>query len=255
MSEHVKLATQDGVMEIRWSRPEKKNALSQDMYAAATAALEAASADPAIRCVFLTSDGDSFTAGNDLADFAKANASSDNGPRESSSFIRTIAAFDKPIVAAVPGLAVGVGTTMLFHCDLVYVAETARLTAPFVNLALVPEAASSITIPARVGYARAFAIFALGEAVTGEQAESWGIANKCLPAADVIAAGRAAAERLAKQPLGAVMKTKKLMREAERYAAQIDCEMVEFGAQLQSPEAAEAFSAFAQKRAPDFTKV
>ncbi len=255
MSEHVKVTTADGVMEICWNRPDKKNALSQDMYAAATAGLNKASADPSVRCVLLVSEGDSFTAGNDIADFAKANAATNDGPRESSSFIRTIAAFDKPIVAGVPGLAVGVGTTMLFHCDLVFVADDAKLTAPFVNLALVPEAASSITIPARIGYARAFALFALGEPVLGKQAEEWGIANKSLPAAEVIPAARAAAERLARQPLGAVMATKKLMRDAERYAKQIDTEMVAFGAQLKSPEAAEAFAAFAQKRKPDFTKV
>lgn len=255
MTEHVRITTNDGVMEICWNRPDKKNALSQEMYAAANNALKQASSDPSVRCVLLTSEGDAFTAGNDIADFAKANAATNDGPRESSSFIRTIAAFDKPIVAGVPGLAIGVGMTMLFHCDLVFVADTAKLSVPFVNLALVPEAASSITIPARVGHARAFAMFALGEPVTGRQAEDWGIANKCLPAAEVIPTARAAAERLAKQPLGAVMATKKLMRDGERYSKQIDAEMVHFGAQLKSAEAAEAFAAFAQKRKPDFTRV
>ncbi len=255
MTEHVKVTTDNGVLEICWNRPDKKNALSQDMYAAASDALGKASVDPAIRCVLLTSEGDSFTAGNDIADFARANASSDTGPRRSSTFIRDIAKFEKPIVVAVPGLAVGVGTTMLFHCDLVFVADTAKLTAPFVNLALVPEAASSITIPARIGYARAFAMFALGEPVLGPQAETWGIANKCLPAAEVIPAARAAAQRLAKQPPGAVMATKKLMRDAELYAKQIETELTHFGAQLQSAEAREAFTAFAEKRAPDFSKV
>ena len=255
MSEHVKVSTTDGVLEICWNRPDKKNALSQDMYAAASEALNKASADPAIRCVLFTSEGDSFTAGNDIADFAKANAAAGDGPSGASIFIRTITAFDKPIVAGVSGLAVGVGTTMLLHCDLVFVADTAKLTAPFVNLALVPEAASSITIPARIGYARAFAMFALGEPVLGPQAESWGIANKCLPAAEVLPAARAAAQRLAKQPPGALMATKKLMRDAERYARQIDAEMIDFGNQLQSAEAREAFTAFAEKRAPDFSKV
>ena len=255
MTEHVKITQSGGVMEICWNRPDKKNALSQAMYSAANDALLKASADPSVRCVVLSSEGDAFTAGNDIADFAKANAGSSDGPRDSSSYIRTIAAFDKPLVAGVPGLAIGVGMTMLFHCDLVFVAEDAKLSMPFVNLALVPEAASSITVPARVGYARAFAMFAMGEAVTGKQAEEWGIANKALPAAEAIPAARAAAERLAKQPLGAVMATKKLMREAERYAKQIDIEMECFGAQLKSAEAAEAFAAFAQKRKPDFTKV
>lgn len=255
MTEHVKITQSGGVLEICWNRPDKKNALSQEMYATADQALKDASADASVRCVLLTSEGDSFCAGNDIADFAKANAGTSDGPRDSSAYIRTIAAFDKPIVAGVPGLAIGVGMTMLFHCDLVFVAEDAKLSMPFVNLALVPEAASSITVPARVGYARAFAMFAMGEAVTGKQAEDWGIANKSMPSAEAIPAARAAAERLAKQPLGAVMATKKLMRDAERYSKQIDIEMEYFGAQLKSAEAAEAFAAFAQKRKPDFTKV
>lgn len=253
MTDQVKISLADGVMEILWARPEKKNALSQAMYAAAADALDRASKDRNVRCVLVGSDGDAFTAGNDLGDFAAAN-SGGGGPRDSSRFIRTIAAFEKPIVAAAPGLAVGVGLTMLLHCDLVYVAETAKLSAPFVSLGLCPEAASSITLPARIGHARAFAVFALGEPILGAEAARIGIANAALPAGEVLQAGRDAARRLARQPMGAVMATKKLMRDTAGYATRIEEEMRVFSERLMSAEAREAFAAFAEKRAPDFTK-
>src|SRR5690242_10251717 len=165
MTEHVKVRQDGTVLEIILARPEKKNALSNAMYRAATHALEEAQRDPTIRVVLFGAEGDAFTAGNDIADFTGA-----AGGREglaAHDFIAALARAHKPIVAAVSGLAVGVGTTMLLHCDLVYVAETARLTTPFVNLALVPEAASSLLLPARIGHVRAFAMFVLGEGLTG----------------------------------------------------------------------------------------
>ena len=144
---------------------------------------------------------------------------------------------------------------MLLHCDLVYVAKDAKLSTPFVNLALVPEAASSVTLPARIGHARAFAMFAFGEAVTGEQAAQIGIANAAVPADQVLATAREAARKLAQRPLGALMATKKLMRDGAMLLQQMNNEAEYFGRQLKSPEAAEAFAAFAQKRQPDFSKV
>jgi enoyl-CoA hydratase/carnithine racemase len=254
MTEHIKTTTQDGILEITFARPEKKNALSNAMYRKASDALENAQTDPAIRVVLLSGEGDAFTSGNDLADFAGAAA----GGREelqAGRFIRVLAQAEKPLIAAVPGLAVGVGTTMLLHCDLVFVADSAKLSTPFVNLALVPEAASSMLLTARIGHARAFAMFALGEALTGNEACTLGIANKVLPKDDVIPAAREAARRLAEKPLGAVMATKRLMRESEAILARMARESQVFGERLQTAEAREAFSAFAEHRPPNFAKL
>jgi enoyl-CoA hydratase/carnithine racemase len=252
MSEHIKTTTQDGVLEISFARPEKKNALSNAMYRAASDALENAQSDGAIRVVMLSSEGDAFTSGNDLTDFAGA-AAGGGEELQAGRFIRVLAQAEKPLIAAVPGLAVGVGTTMLLHCDLVFVAENAKLSAPFVNLALVPEAASSLLLTARIGHARAFAMFAMGEALTGLEAFNLGIANKVLPKDEVIPAARAAARTLAEKPLGAVMATKRLMRESEAILARMARESQVFGERLQSAEAREAFSAFAERRPPNFT--
>ncbi|HVY89131.1 MAG TPA: enoyl-CoA hydratase-related protein [Hyphomonadaceae bacterium] len=255
MTEQLKIKVDAGVMEITWNRPEKKNALTNDMYRGAAEALEKASADKSIRVALLTSEGDAFTAGNDLSVFAAANAGTSNEAPQGNRWITTISKFDKPLVAGVRGVAVGVGTTMLLHCDMVYVANDARLSVPFVNLALVPEAASSILLPQRVGHARAFAMFALGEPVTGEQAVREGIANVALPADQVIPAAREGARKLAQRPLGALMATKALMRPPQVMLDQIKTESVYFADRLRSAEAAEAFAAFREKRKPDFSKV
>ncbi|MDP3737046.1 MAG: enoyl-CoA hydratase-related protein [Hyphomonadaceae bacterium] len=255
MTEHVKVSVDNGVMEITWNRPEKKNAITNAMYKAVGEALDRASADKSIRVALFTSEGDSFTAGNDLSVFAAANSGGAAEPPQGHRLIHTLAKFDKPLVAGVRGVAVGVGTTMLLHCDLVYVATDAKLSTPFVNLALVPEAASSITLPARIGQARAFAMFALGEPVLGEQAVQWGIANAAVPADQVLATARDAARKLAQRPLGALMATKKLMRDGEILLQQMHREGELFAKQLKTAEAAEAFAAFAQRRQPDFSKV
>lgn len=254
MTDLVKISEADGVMEIVWNRPDKKNALSNAMYRAATAALARAVEDKSIRVVLLTSEGDSFTSGNDLADFASA-AMGGEAPA-AGAFIETIIQFPKPIVAAVPGLAVGVGTTMLLHCDLVFVAADAKLTTPFVNLALVPEAASSMLMPARIGHTRAFGMFALGEAISGAQAAEFGLANAAFATAEaVIPFAREAARKLAHRPPGAVMAAKKLMRDGEKILAHARTESAIFGERLRSAEAMEAFTAFREKRAPDFSQL
>lgn len=253
MTDLVKISEANGVMEIVWNRPDKKNALSNAMYRAATAALARAVEDKSIRVVLLSSEGDSFTSGNDLADFAAASMGGEAPAAHG--FIEAIIQFPKPIVAAVPGLAVGVGTTMLLHCDLVYVASDAKLTTPFVNLALVPEAASSVLLPARIGHARAFAMFALGDGLTGEQAAQLGVANAAMPKDLVLKAAREAAAKLAQRPIGAVMAAKKLMRDSDNILAQSRTESAIFGERLRSAEAMEAFTAFQQKRAPDFSKL
>lgn len=253
MTDLVKISAADGVMEILWNRPDKKNALSNAMYRVAAAALAQAVEDKGVRAVILGSTGDSFTSGNDLADFAAA-ATGEEAPA-AGGFIEAIAQFPKPLIGAAPGLAVGVGTTMLLHCDLVFVADDAKLTTPFVNLALVPEAASSMLMPARIGYARAFAMFTLGEHLTGKQAAELGVANAAMAAGEVLGAARAAAAQLAKRPPGAVMATKKLMRDSETILRQLRTEGAVFGERLKSAEAMEAFMAFQQKRAPDFSRL
>ncbi|MFY8210285.1 MAG: enoyl-CoA hydratase [Caulobacter sp.] len=254
MTNHVTVQIDAGVMTLTLARPEKKNALSNAMYGVLADSLEAAEKDPTIRVVVFQGDGDSFTAGNDLQDFAAQATGAFSGERHVTRFLKALAHATRPLVAAVQGQAVGVGTTMLLHCDLVFVSPDARLTTPFVNLALVPEAASSWLLPARVGHARAYAMFALGEAVDGATAVAWGLANALVEQGDLRARARTAADQLAKRPLGALTVTKRLMRDADKIAQLMDTEGAEFAARLQTAEAREAFMAFAERRAPDFSK-
>jgi enoyl-CoA hydratase/carnithine racemase len=253
MTEQIKIKQDGAVLEIIFARRDKKNALSNAMYRAATEALDAAQKNQVVRVVLFAAEGDAFTAGNDLADFAAARGKGDG--LAAHGFIEALGRADKPIVAAVPGLAVGVGTTMLLHCDLVFMAEGAKLSTPFVNLALVPEAASSLLLPARIGHVRAFAMFALGEAISAPEAFSLGLANKVLPKDEVLPAARQAAQALAARPLGAVVATKRLMRDKQRILGRIAEEGAVFAQRLQSNEAREAFNAFAERRQPDFTKL
>ncbi|MDB5462233.1 MAG: enoyl-CoA hydratase, partial [Phenylobacterium sp.] len=195
MTEHVLSEKSGGVLTLTMNRPEKKNAITRAMYQALGDAIDGAADDRDVRCVLIQANGDSFTAGNDLSEFAAVNSgdTTANQAREGGNPLLTALGRAKtPLVAAVHGRAVGVGVTMLLHCDLVYVAEDALLTTPFVNLALVPEAASSMLLPARIGHARAFAMFVLGEAVDGKTAAAWGIANAAVPAAELRAKARAA---------------------------------------------------------------
>jgi enoyl-CoA hydratase/carnithine racemase len=253
MSEHIKLTEEDGVLEIAFARPDKKNALTNAMYDAAREALEGAQRNKAIRVVLFGAEGGAFTAGNDIAEFAKV-ANGQAGELRAHRFIEALARAEKPIVAAVPGLAVGVGTTMLLHCDLVYVAETAKLSTPFVNLGLAPEAASSMLLPAHIGHVRAFAMFALGESLSGAEAVALGLANKALPQDEVLTAARAAAKALAKKPARSVVSTKRLMRNVATLLTRIGEETLVFEERLKSHEAREAFRAFAERRPPDFSK-
>src|SRR6516165_2061578 len=254
MTEHIKIKQDGPVLEIIFARPDKKNALSNAMYCAASEALDAAQKDDAIRVVLFAAEGDAFTAGNDLADFAST-ATGKGDELAAHGFIEALGRADKPIVAAVPGFAVGVGTTMLLHCDLVYLAEGATLSTPFVNLALVPEAASSMLLPARIGHVRAFAMFALGETISAAEALSLGLANKVLPKDKVLPAARQAARTLVTRPLGAIVATKRLMRDKQRILGRMAEEGAVFAQRLQTNEAREAFNAFAERRKPDFTKL
>lgn len=254
MSEHIEITKSDGILTLVFNRPTKKNALTDGMYEKLAGALEAAETDADVRVVLLRGEGDSFTSGNDVGEFA-AVAMGGPMPRNVGRFLHAIASAQKPIVAAVQGNAVGVGTTMLLHCDYLVLAENARLSTPFVNLALVPEAGSTLLLPQRIGYGRAFAMFALGEPIDAPTALAWGIANQVVPLDALRTTVEGIAGRLAKQPTGALVTTKKMMRDAELVLARMKVEGEQFVARLTTAEAREAFMAFAERRAPDFTKV
>lgn len=253
MTEHVVIAQSGAVLELRLNRPEKKNALSNAMYGALADALSAAERDESVRAVVISAVGDDFTAGNDLADFAAvATGALQLGERHVGRFLKALAQASKPYVAAVQGQAIGIGTTMLLHCDLVYVSPDARLSTPFVNLGLVPEAASSLLLPARIGYARAFAMFALGETVQGEDIVRLGLANGVVASAGLRDAALSAAGVLAQKAPGALRAAKRLMRDAAALGGIMDRENDVFTERLRSTEAHEAFLAFREKRAPQF---
>jgi enoyl-CoA hydratase/carnithine racemase len=255
MSSEIRIDLIDGILTVTLARPDKKNALTNEMYAALADAIEQAGQDPDIRVLLFQGDGDIFTAGNDVAEFAAMAAG--KGPRERhvQRFLHALAGSTVPIVAAVNGKAVGVGTTMLLHCDYVLLAQDAQLITPFVNLALVPEAASSYLLPLRIGHARAFEMFAMGEPLDAQTALAWGIANKVCANDQLRTQARRVAEKIAAKPAGSLSAMKRLMRDAERLISQMNSESARFEERLGSAEAREAFAAFAQKRKPDFAKV
>ncbi|HEX7790777.1 MAG TPA: enoyl-CoA hydratase [Afipia sp.] len=254
MTEFVKSELESGILTLTLTRPDKMNAITNAMYAALADALENAEKDPAIRVVVFQGDGDHFTAGNDMGDFAAQSKDSSivaHSPR----FIKNLGIATKPLIAAVQGNAVGIGTTMLLHCDLVYVAPTARLITPFVNIALVPEAASTHLLQGRIGYARAYEMFALGEPVDGATAASLGLVNAVVPVEELRKKVRETALKLASRPAGSLSHTKALMRDTGAITAQIDREGAILKERLQGPEAREALAAFAERRKPDFSKI
>jgi len=251
MTEHIKIEKEGGILTLTMARADKKNALTNMMYGALADALEHAETDPAIRAVLIQSEGDMFTSGNDLGEFA-ATAAGVQGERHVLRFLQALTRASLPLIAAVQGRAVGVGTTMLLHCDLVFLADGALLSTPFVSLALVPEAGSSLLLPARIGHVRAFEMFALGDAVDASSALAWGLANKVVPLDALHATARKAAERICKQPAGALRTTKRLMRNTGALTTQMDVESTFFFERLKSAEAREAFTAFAERRSPDF---
>ncbi|MDO7833969.1 enoyl-CoA hydratase-related protein [Sphingobium sp. HBC34] len=251
MRDSITITQTAGVMEIRLDRPDKKNALTGPMYRAMTAALADASARSDIGVVLFSGVGDAFCAGNDLKDFMAG----PEGGAAAFAFIRAIAAFDKPVVAAVQGLAVGVGTTMLFHCDLIYAAPDARFIMPFVNLGLVPEAGSSLLAPATMGHARAAAMLLLGEPMDADAADRAGLVTAIVPAAALLDHARAKAAALMARPPRALAATRRLMKgDPAALIARIEEEARLFRETLASPEAQEAFAAFFEKRPPLFRR-
>jgi enoyl-CoA hydratase/carnithine racemase len=253
MAEHIVVSVQDRILSIRLDRPEKKNALTGGMYLGLIEALQQAETDSAVRVVLITGTQDCFTAGNDLMDFANAK------PGETSPaiiYLQTLAAAQKPVVCAVAGVAVGIGTTMLLHCDLVYASPDARFQLPFVNLGLCPEAGSSVMLPELMGHRRAAELLLFGEPFTSEKALELGIINAVYPGGELLAAATAKAQQLAEKPPSALRTTKALLKHsaAGAVADAMARETEKFAALLQGPEAREAMMAFMQRRKPDFSK-
>ena len=249
MSGDIKVALTEGVMSIAFARASKKNALTAQMYEAILAALEAAAGDDAIGAVLFCGEGGVFTSGNDIGDFLAASRNADGF--RALDFIRAVAGFEKPIVCAVDGMAIGVGTTMLFHCDLVYASPTAKFRMPFIDLALVPEAASSLLVPQRVGLAKASEWLLLGEGFDAQEALRTGVINAILPTDELLSHARSKAQALAQKPRGALMASRRLLRgERDGILARIDIEAKEFGARMVSDEARRVFAAFMNKQKP-----
>jgi enoyl-CoA hydratase/carnithine racemase len=255
MTEHVKAEHKDHILTLTFARPDKKNAITDAMYGALANAIVAAEHDHATRVIVLRGEGDMFTAGNDVGEFAMMATGAFNSERHVLRFVDAIARSTKPLVAAVQGRAVGIGTTMLLHCDVVVLAEDAQLSTPFVSLALVPEAASTLLMPLRIGYVRAYEMFALGETMDAGTALQLGIASRVVPLAKLHAEAATVATKLAKLPAGSLAATKRLMRNAQALAAQIGAESEIFAERLKTAEAREAFTAFAEKRPADFSRV
>ncbi|WP_428534598.1 enoyl-CoA hydratase [Rhodopila sp.] len=249
---HVLIAQAGSVLEVIFNRPEKKNALTAAMYGAVVDAFRRADEDPGIRVVLVSGTGDSFTSGNDITDFQARSAADEASP--AAAFLDALSSLAKPLVAAVNGAAIGVGTTMLAHADLVIAARSARFVMPFTSLGLVPEAASSLLFPALVGHQRASALLLLGDPFDAETAHRWGLVNQVVADAELMTAARAVATRLAALPPAAVRQTKDLMKHGRpNVAGRIEQEMAVFRERVRSPEAAEAFQAFLEKRKPDFS--
>lgn len=247
--------TEAGVTTLTLNRPERKNSITAAMYAALADALDAAAADDAVRVLVFQGSETVFSAGNDIADFLAAPPADGSAPVFR--FLRAISSFPKPLVAAVCGPAVGIGTTMLFHCDLVYAGDNAAFSMPFVNLGLCPEAGASLLVPRLMGYHRAAEALLLGEPFMAEAAQEVGLVSRVVPPSEASHLAQAQARKLAAKPRTSLMETKRLMKQglAAQVRQQIQDEAVVFGRMLSEPAAREAFGAFMDKRKPDFTRV
>ena len=250
---HILSNIDAGVMTLTINRLEKKNSITSAMYSLLADALDAAQLDAPVRAVVIQGHETIFSAGNDLGDFLNKPPSTQDSPVFR--FLRSISTFPKPIVAAVCGPAVGIGTTMLLHCDLIYAGDNAAFSMPFVNLGLCPEAASSLLVPQLIGYHRAAEALLLGEPFTAESALEMGLVNRIVPPAEANALAHRQAQKLAARPISSLIETKRLMKKANAplLAERISEEGVSFARMLAEPAAREAFTAFMQKRPPDFS--
>lgn len=252
--ELVRTELREGVLTLLLNRPDKKNALNMAMYGALDAALGEADRDDGVRSVLISGSGGTFTSGNDLADFLDASFLAGDSPVMG--FLTTLFRARKPIIAAVEGMAIGVGVTMLLHCDLVYAGEGAQFQMPFVNLGLCPEAGSTLLLPRLMGHQRAAELLLLGAPFSAAEAREAGVVNRLVPDGRVLDAARAVAVQLAAQPAAAVRMTKALLKREyadalyETALHEVDC----FSERLRSPEAAEALQAFRERRKPDFSR-
>ena len=251
----ILIHTESGVQTLTINRVAKKNSLTPAMYAALASALTASALDDAVRVTVIQGDVTVFCAGNDIEDFLQRKPADGESP--AFVFLRAIAQYPKPLVAAVCGPAVGVGTTMLFHCDLVYAGDNAAFSMPFVNLGLCPEAASSLLVPGMLGYHRAAEALLLGEPFMAEAALEVGLVSRVVPPTEANGVAQAQARKLAAKPMAALVETKRLMKKG--HMATVLAQMTEEGASfarlLQEPAAKEAFSAFLEKRRPDFSQL
>jgi enoyl-CoA hydratase/carnithine racemase len=243
-----------GVMTITFNRLDKKNSITSSMYATMADAVAQAAADASVRVVLFQGHESIFSAGNDIGDFLNQPPSTQESPVFR--FLRGIATFEKPLLAAVAGPAVGIGTTLLFHCDLVYAGDNAAFSMPFVNLGLCPEAASSLLAPRMFGYHRAAEALLMGEPFFAEAAQEVGLVNRVVPPTELNGYAQAQARKLAGKPLSSLIETKRLMKGDTQAVLQImDEEGKSFGRMLREPAAKEAFGAFMEKRKPDFSKL
>jgi enoyl-CoA hydratase/carnithine racemase len=253
-TEYIHSTSNDGILTLRINRPDRKNALNLAMYQALADGLRAADRDDSVRVILISGGADCFTSGNDLADFISAPPTSPESPVMQ--FLFAISEARKPLVAAVNGPAVGVGVTMLLHCDLVYAGSNATFQMPFVNLGLCPEAGSTLLLPRIMGHQQAAELLLLGETFSAEKAHLLGIITEVCPDDAALATAEKRAAQLAQQPAAAVRLTKHLLK--RDYAAPLRETIVEEGAQfiarLKSPEATEALQAFMQRRKPDFSR-
>jgi enoyl-CoA hydratase/carnithine racemase len=252
---HVQCKVAGAVQCIAINRPEKKNALTAEMYTALAGAVEQAEADPAVRVMLLHAVGEAFTGGNDLLDFLQKPWAGQQMP-PAVRFIHAVTYAKKAIVAAVQGLAVGVGVTILLHCDLVYASEDAKFIVPFIDLGIVPEAASTVLLPALMGHQRAAELLMLGGPLDVQRAYHLGLVNAVVAPDALFDTASQAAQKLAEKPWGSLLACKRLMKKANQ--AEVDRalreEVMEIKDRLDSPETREALAAFVEKRKPDFSK-
>jgi enoyl-CoA hydratase/carnithine racemase len=246
----------NGIVTIEFNRPDKKNAITAAMYQAMADALKDAEGDTSVRAILIIGKPEIFTAGNDLEDFMKKSGAGAIGDRPVAQFMRNLSQATKPVVAAVAGAAVGIGTTMLMHCDIVYAADNAKFSMPFTQLGLCPEFASSMLFPQIAGYQRAAEKLLLGEGFSAQEALALGLVSRVLPANELHEFARGQAAKLAALPASSLRVTKSLMKSSQSAAigARMLDENKHFGAMLGAPEAKEAFSAFFEKRKPDFSR-
>ena len=248
-----------GVTTLTLNRVDKKNSITAAMYTAMADALLQADTDNAVRAFVIQGHATIFSAGNDIGDFLNGPPRLEGASQDTPvmRFLHGISTFSKPIIAAVCGPAVGIGTTMLFHCDLVYAGDNAMFSMPFVNLGLCPEAASSLLVPQMMGYHRAAEALLLGEPFMAEAALEVGLVNRIVPPTQANGIAQSQARKLAAKPISSLLETKRLMKkgQASLVAQQIAEESASFGRMLQQPAAREAFGAFMARRKPDFSAI